>query len=269
MATYDWAVRAFWGPKPPVSAPAEEGAAPAVPSPAPTPPAAAESAGSAPSVFVVFDLETTGLDPKKERIVEIGAAKFDKRGLIGRFSVLIDPGIPMPAEASKVNGITDAMLAGKPSLDEVMPDFLRFIEGTVLVAHNAPFDCSFIDAALSARFEQARKAKAEDLSQGSLLADEGPPEGEGSRPGRAAAIWDPPFAALPNRVVDTRIFAKETFPGRWKYSLQELAKYFNIEALDAHRAEDDARVCMELFVKCAEKADGKQVAVFSHLTSQP
>jgi DNA polymerase-3 subunit epsilon len=211
-----------------------------------------------PAVFVVFDLETTGLEPKKERIVEIGAVKFDSRGPIGRFSVLVDPGMPMPAEASKINGITDAMLSGKPSLDEVFPDFLRFIEGTILVAHNAPFDCSFVDAALASRWERNRKAAPEDAAQGSLLGGENLDEGSAPR-----KSWAPPFPALPNKVVDTRIFAKEAFPGRWKYSLQELAKYLGINALEAHRAEDDARVCMEVFVKCAEKCAGKDVAVFS------
>jgi DNA polymerase-3 subunit epsilon len=207
---------------------------------------------------VAFDLETTGLDPKRERIVEIGAVKFDRRGPIGRFSVLIDPGIPMPAEASRINGITDAMLAGKPSLDEVLPDFLRFIGDAFLVAHNAPFDCSFLDAALAERWEKARKAKVEDPAQGSLLA-----AAADEIPGTAAVkTWAPPFGALPNRVVDTRIYAKEAFPNRWKYNLQDLAKFLGVNALEAHRAEDDARVCMEVFVKCAEKSAGLEVATF-------
>ena len=209
MGSYDWVAQEFWG---------EEGR---------------------PAVFTVFDLETTGLDPKKEKIVEIGAVKFDRRGPIGRFSVLVNPGVSMPAEASRINGITDAMLEGKPSLDLVLPDFLRFIGDTPIIAHNAPFDCSFIDAAQGSLLDAAADVPAE------------PPK------------WAPPFPALPNRVIDTRIYAKEAFPGRWKYSLQELAKYLGIDALEAHRAEDDARVCMELFVKCAERAAGKEVAVFA------
>ena len=237
MATYDWAVEAYWGKK----GDEDEG----IP------------ARAAPSVFVVFDLETTGLEPKKERIVEIGAVKFDNRGPIGRFSVLIDPGMPMPAEASKINGITDEMLKGKPLLDDVLPDFLRFIEGTVLIAHNAPFDCSFVDAALSARYERPKRARQEDSAQGSLLG------GNSDAETVVASAWIPPFPSLPNRVVDTRVLAKETFPGRWKYSLQELAKYFGINAEEAHRAEDDARVCMELFIKCVDNAAGKEVPVFS------
>lgn len=249
MATYDWATEAFIGPKlaPQDTASTDAAAAPVADSPQPV-------AGPAP-VFVAFDLETTGLDPKKEKIVEIGAVKFDRRGPIARYSVLINPGIAMPAEASRINGITDVMLAGKPTLDEVLPDFIRFIGNAALVAHNAPFDCSFVDAALAERWEKARKAKAEDPAQGSLLAGDGD-----AAPASAEKFWAPPFGALPNRVVDTRIYAKEAFPNRWKYNLQDLAKFLGVNALEAHRAEDDARVCMEVFIKCAEKSAGLEVA---------
>lgn len=250
MATYDWATEAYIGPTPQVAASTEGEAAP-------TPPPAVPAAPS--PVFVAFDLETTGLDPKRERIVEIGAVKFDRRGLIGRFSVLINPGVPMPAEASRINGITDDMLAGKPSLDEVLPDFLLFIADAALIAHNAPFDCSFVDAALAERWERSRKTRAEDPAQGSLLAAASDDEKEAAIPEK---VWAPPFASLPNRVVDTRIYAKEAFPNRWKYNLQDLAKFLGVNALEAHRADDDARVCMEVFVKCAEKSAGREVVTF-------
>lgn len=250
MGTYDWVAEAFFGKPAP-----EEGAE------GTTAPSGTASAGPA-AVFVVFDLETTGLEPKRERIVEIGAVKFDRRGPIGRFSVLIDPGIPMPAKASEINGITDAMLAGQPGIDLVLPDFLRFAGDAPLIAHNASFDCSFVNAALSERWERAKKAAAEDASQGSLL-DAADAEGPGGAASGKEAFFAPPYPALPNRIIDTLVYAKETFPGRWKYSLQELAKYFGINALDAHRAEDDARVCMEVFIKCAEKAAGREVRTFN------
>lgn len=229
MGVWDWAGRAFFGVAQADSAQGEASlAGPAV-------------------VFVAFDLETTGLYPAKDRIVEIGAVKFDRRGPIGRYSVLVNPHMPMPAEASRVNGITDAMLAGKPTLDQVLPDFLRFIGGAVLVAHNSSFDLSFVNAALRERWEAAKAASMEDATQGSLLE-----ESESK-----AGSWAPPYPALPNRVVDTLGFAKEALPGRAKYSMQELAAVLGIKALEAHRAEDDARVCMELFVKIAERQAGR------------
>lgn len=161
------------------------------------------------AAFIAFDTETTGLDPASGRIVEIGAVKFDRRGVIARYNVLINPEMPMPEEAGKVNGITDAMLKDKPLIAAVFPDFFDFIGTGVLVAHNAPFDINYVNAELK-------------------------------RSGK------PP---LSNKVVDTRIFAKEVFPGLSSYALQDLAVQFGITALEAHRAEDDARVCMELFEK--------------------
>ncbi|MDR2784047.1 MAG: 3'-5' exonuclease [Treponema sp.] len=191
--------------------------------------------------FTAFDLETTGLDPKKDRIVEIGAVKFDKSGVISRFSVLVNPGIPMPFNAGAVNNITDDMLKDKLSLDAVFPDFLRFVKDTVIVAHNAPFDCGFINEALTIRYEKAAEAADEGLDLFS---------GEESQPVQAAALWTPPFPMLPNRVADTIVFAKEALPDMCKYNLQDLAASLAINAKDAHRAEDDARVCMEVFLRC-------------------
>jgi DNA polymerase-3 subunit epsilon len=201
-------------------------------------------------IFIAFDTETTGLEPKTDKIVEIGAVKFDRLGLIGRFSVLINPGIPMPAEAARVNGITDEMLRKQPPLEEVLPDFLRFIGKGILVAHNAPFDVSFINAALGYYWKNAEDREKGSTNQLSLLdpvASE--PEVQVDEP---AEIWKPPFPALPHKIVDTRILAKELIPGRYSYKLQDLAEYLKIKAIEAHRAEDDARVCMEVFLKCAE-----------------
>jgi DNA polymerase-3 subunit epsilon len=199
------------------------------------------------AAFCAFDIETTGLDPRLDRIVEIGVVKFDRRGPMGRYSVLINPGIPMPEEAGRVNGISDEMLAGKPSLEAVFPDFLRFTGGAVIVAHNAPFDCGFINEKLAALFNGAKKRKAG--AEGELLL----PGLEDGETGEAAG-WAPPFPALPNRIADTLVLSRRFFPGRGSYKLQELARDMGIPALNAHRAEDDARLCMEIFRKCTDAA---------------
>ena len=102
------------------------------------------------TTFTVFDTETTGLEPKTNRVVEAGAIRFDARGIISRFNVLINPGMPMPAEVTKINGITDSMLAKQPNAAAiVLPDFLRFIGDSVLIAHNAQFDINFINEELA------------------------------------------------------------------------------------------------------------------------
>ena len=205
------------------------------------------------AAFCAFDIETTGLDPKLDRIVEIGAVKFDRRGPMGRYSVLVNPGIPMPQAAGLVNGISDDMLAGKPSLEAVLPDFLRFTGGAVIVAHNAPFDCGFINEKLAALFHGAKRRGA------------GAP-GEPLLPGlertgdTGEAAWAPPFPALPNPIADTLVLSRRLFPGRESYKLQELARHMGIPALNAHRAEDDARLCMEIFLACAGAAGGAEIA---------
>jgi DNA polymerase-3 subunit epsilon len=172
------------------------------------------------TTFTVFDTETTGLEPKTNRVVEAGAIRFDARGIISRFNVLINPGMPMPAEVTKINGITDAMLAKQPAAAVVIPDFLRFIGDSVLIAHNAQFDINFMNE------ELARLGKP----------------------------------SLGNRVIDTLLFAREVFPGLPNYKLQTLATKFGITAIDAHRAEDDARVCMELFLVCVNALREKMPA---------
>ncbi|MBO5409413.1 MAG: PolC-type DNA polymerase III [Clostridia bacterium] len=97
--------------------------------------------------FVVFDLETTGLAPQTERITEIGAVKIKDGKVIDRFSEFVNPKKNLTPEISNLTGITDAMLAGKPDETDVIPRFMEFVGNAVLVAHNASFDMSFLDAA--------------------------------------------------------------------------------------------------------------------------
>ena len=96
--------------------------------------------------FVVFDLETTGLSPVQEKIVEMGAVKIVDGRITETFSSLIDPGGLIPYKATEIHGITDEMVAGCPPIEAVMPDFYKFVEDTIIVAHNLPFDLSFIAA---------------------------------------------------------------------------------------------------------------------------
>jgi len=94
--------------------------------------------------FVVFDIETTGFSYHKDTIIEIGAVKVEKGVVTERFSQLINPLRPIPPEISELTGISEDMVSDQPSLEEVLPRFMAFIEGAPVVAHNANFDCSFI-----------------------------------------------------------------------------------------------------------------------------
>lgn len=96
--------------------------------------------------FIVFDIETTGLYPMKDRITEIGAVKIRQGKLVDRFSELINPSIPIPENITKLTGITNAMVKDKPDIKEVLPRFLAFAGKSPLVAHNASFDTGFIRA---------------------------------------------------------------------------------------------------------------------------
>jgi len=100
--------------------------------------------------FVVVDLETTGASPRTEAITEIGALRLRGGELLGTFETLVNPGVPIPPMITVLTGITDAMLLPAPKIDEVLPAFLEFAHGAVIVGHNVRFDVSFLDAACDA-----------------------------------------------------------------------------------------------------------------------
>ena len=164
------------------------------------------------AIFTAFDTETTGLNPEEEKILEIGAVSFDRLGIRARYNVLINPQRKILPEITRVNGIDDSMVSSKLTFAENAPHFLGFIKDSVLIAHNTPFDLGFVNNELK-------------------LA--------GMKP-------------LENQAADTLTLSRAMLPNLGKYNLQFLAKYFEINVVNAHRAEDDARVCMELFLKLLE-----------------
>ena len=161
------------------------------------------------AVFTAFDTETTGLNPEEEKILEIGAVSFDRLGIRARYNVLINPQRKILPEITRVNGIDDSMVSGKLTFAENAPHFLNFINNTVLIAHNTPFDLGFVNNELKTA---------------------------GMKP-------------LENQTADTLTLSRSLLPDLGKYNLQFLAKFFEINVVNAHRAEDDARVCMEVFLK--------------------
>lgn len=162
--------------------------------------------------FVAFDFETTGLHPATDRIIELGAVKYRDREVLGTFDMLVDPGIPLTDAAVDISGITAEMLEAKPAVETVLPEFMSFIEGAVLVAHNAPFDMSFLRAALE-----------------------------------VAAMPN-----VSNTVIDTQVLAQKAYPRLKSYSLQNLVAELGIPQGNAHRALDDAVMCKDLFLNCTE-----------------
>jgi len=94
--------------------------------------------------FVAFDLETTGLSQRNDKIIEIGAVLMKDGKELDRFQTFVDPGSKLKPEISTLTGITDDMLRGAPSIEEVLPKFIAFVGNRILVAHNADFDTGFI-----------------------------------------------------------------------------------------------------------------------------
>ena len=165
------------------------------------------------AAFVVFDLETTGLDVTRgARVVEIGALKLDRGEVAGHFLALVDPEVPVPADATAIHGLTDADLAGQPKLADALPRLLAFAGDAVLVAHNLPFDLSFVAAA-----------------------------------SRELAL--PP---LRNATVDLLGLSRYCCPGLASYSLENLAAALGVVNPAPHRSLGDVAVECQLLLTFLE-----------------
>lgn len=169
--------------------------------------------------FLALDFETTGLDSVAGWVVEIGALRFVPReGLGGEcMASLVRPGIPIPPEVTAIHGIRDEDVLGSPAFAELAPSLLALAEGTILLAHNAPFDIAFL------RTELARTG----------------------------------LTMPNNLVMDTRLLAKAAYPGLPSYRLVDLARHLDLDTGRAHRALDDARTCAALFLAAASRLSGE------------
>jgi len=168
--------------------------------------------------FIAFDLETTGTKPTEDMIVEIGAVMFDGAQALKGYGALVNPGIPIPPDASAVNGITDDMLRGKPRIEDVLGDFAAFCGDLPLVAHNAPFDYKFL-------LEDVKLHKS---------------------------------ASPTGVVLDTLPLARKVFPGLPNYKLWTLVRHFNFPSGTFHRAEEDSSYCGLLFAKIIETLEKRR-----------
>ncbi|OGR51528.1 MAG: hypothetical protein A2049_12205 [Elusimicrobia bacterium GWA2_62_23] len=97
------------------------------------------------AVFTFIDVETTGLSPRSARVCEVASISFRGTERVGTLAELVNPGLPIPPEVSRIHGITDEMVRHSPSFGAVAPRLLAALEGSVIVAHNAEFDLGFLN----------------------------------------------------------------------------------------------------------------------------
>jgi len=179
--------------------------------------------------FVVVDVETTGWLAEQAAITEIGAVRVAGGELQAEFSSLVNPGQLIPPEITVLTGISDAMVTGAPPIAEVLPGFLAFAAGSVLAAHNAPFDIGFLTTACA----------------------------------RCGLRW-PRF-----RVVDTVALAREVLGEAevTDRKLATLAGHFGTRAHPEHRALADARATAEILLRLLDRLAAEGVRTLGQLAA--
>lgn len=169
--------------------------------------------------FIVFDIETLGLNAHKNEIIEIGAVRIKSGRIAERFGQLIDPEKKVPAHITNITKITDEMLKGMPKIDKVIKDFVEFIGDSTLVAHNAPFDIGFIK-------RDIKKYLGKKLE---------------------------------NPVIDTLQMARDLYPEQKKYGLSDMNRFLGLSLENHHRAVDDAQATANMFLIFLDKYKEKKI----------
>ncbi len=159
--------------------------------------------------FVAIDLETTGLDPAKCEIIELGAVRYESGRKIETFSQLVKPADSIPSEITRLTGISDQMVRSAPGISSVFENFEKFIDSSPwIIGHNIPFDLSFL------KVHQDKKR----------------------------------VLALEGRAMDTAVLARILFPRLQRYSLNSLVELFSIKRETAHRALSDSLATAEIYL---------------------
>lgn len=160
--------------------------------------------------FVVVDVETTGLQPGLDKIIEIAAVRVLNGEIVDEWNSLVNPGIYIPADSTQIHGITTEMVQQARSFQELAQEYRDFLkEDSIFAAHNVDFDRDFLNIHLS----------------------------------RAGLV------TMPNPYLCTLKLAKQVHPNLTKYGLGSLVEVFGIELPQAHRALHDARATAQLLIK--------------------
>ena len=182
-----------------------------------------------PDTYCVFDIETTGFDFRYHNITEIACCKVKDGEIIDEFSTFVNPERPIPKEVQELTHITDDLVKDAPTIKEVLPKFLDFIEGSILVAHNAKFDVGFI------------KYNAGELK----LLDR--------------------FKPI---VMDTLTIARELYNQVENHKLGTLAEFLGVSLEGAHRAINDTRATVHVMLKMLEEAKSRNINIDGYLYTE-
>ncbi|MBX3298049.1 MAG: 3'-5' exoribonuclease [Acidobacteria bacterium] len=182
--------------------------------------------------FVVFDLETTGAKAPPCRITEVGAYRVAGGEVRDRFHTLLNPEMPIPPFITQLTGIDDDMVAGAPLFGEILGDLLRFIGDSVMVAHNAAFDMRFLNYEISRIFPDHR---------------------------------------LANPCLCTVQLSRRLLPEIENHKLKTVARHYEIDLVDHHRASADAFATAHIFVNLLSRlhSDGvKDLGAIKKMSSR-
>jgi len=180
------------------------------------------------ATYVVYDVETTGLSSNYNELIEIAAVKISQGSIVNEFSSYIKPKRKIPDFITNITSITDDDVRNAPSVEEVMKDFTKYIEGSILVAHNATFDNSHL---------------YKNLKDHNLFKKEYP-------------------------TIDTLQLAKVRYGNKLKmFNLKALVKFFDVELTQHHRAIYDARATADVFLKMLRDLKSDQINNYNEINS--
>jgi len=165
--------------------------------------------------WVAFDIETTGLYPETDEIIEIGLIKVHNGEIIDTMEQIFDPGIDIPEFITNLTGITNQDCSGKPLIKESLSDIVDFIDGDFIIAHNADFDVNFLNNAI--------KKYAPEIKN-----------------------------ITPEKIIDTLDLSRFLLYNIHNHKLKTLSDYFNIDTGPSHRALTDAKACGLIFIRLIE-----------------
>lgn len=166
------------------------------------------------SDYIVFDIETTGLDSSYDEVIEIGAIKVKNNKIVSKFNSLVKPKNEINEYITELTGITNEMVKDTPTIEKILPDFMNYIGNDILIGHNVNFDINFI-------YDNLYRNK---------------------------------FDVLTNDFIDAMRISRKLLPELPHHRLIDLAKYFKIDSTNNHRILKDCEITMNVYENLKEIA---------------